>query len=168
MITRMSRLAWLTFACGWLLLGQPPNKSVAPVKTDTWQKSKECSAQAEKIMAERDQQSVARGSTPASTWSNHYSPKYNRCFIKAEYFLDAKSIVKGGPFGYAQLLDAFERSILAVTAYGVSSHLACRSEPNPEECEQNAALAWKIFSKIDSEDTDRATAKAFITEHMKN
>jgi hypothetical protein len=167
MIARMSRLAWLTFACGWLLLGQPQKKS-APVKTDTWQKSKECSVQAEKVMANLDQQSVARGGTPASSWTNHYSPKYNRCFIRGEYLLDAKSTVKGGPFAYARLLDAFERSALAVTAYGLSSHLACRSESNPDECEQSAALAWKIFCKIDDEDVDHATAEAFITEHMKN
>ena len=127
----------------------------------------ECAAQAEQVVADRNRISVAVDGHGVYSWSNHYSPKYNRCFVKLDYVLDVKTGVKGGPSLITNLVDAFERTTVAVAAGGVSPKLFCRNEDNPAECERNAALAWESFCETDHP-TDCATAKDFITEHMKN
>jgi hypothetical protein len=115
---------------------------------DAWQKSKECASQAEKTMADFDRRSVAAGGAGFVDWKNHYSPKYNRCFITADYVSPAKD--GGGkyvPFFSTELIDAFERSILANSASG-----------GPTDG----------FCDIDHEPVDCAKAASFISEHMKN
>ena len=47
-----------------------PSKHTKP---DTWKKSKECADQAEKVITDWDDTAVF--------WRNHYSPKYNQCFL---------------------------------------------------------------------------------------
>src|ERR1700734_3168782 len=85
-----------------LSFAQTPTKKTSPAqpKSDTWERSKECAAQAEKAVAERNSRSVAFGGHGADSWSNHYSPKYNRCFVKVDYFADVKNGIKGGPMSY--------------------------------------------------------------------
>jgi hypothetical protein len=127
--------------------GQATIKKTAPptAKPDTWQKSKECAAQAEKVMAERERRMSAKGSLGDMDWENHYSPKYNKCFISATYFNS-----KGGkdlPAFTNTLVDAFERSTLAQSA---------------------SAGQTDGFCKIDDKATDCAQAEKFISEHMKN
>ena len=82
------KAAWIILAAAVLSFGQTTDKkTVAPStkKTgspaanllDTWQRTKECAAQAEKIAAGWPQRI---GATP-DDWHNHYSPKYDRCFV---------------------------------------------------------------------------------------
>jgi len=168
-IAPMIRMACVALGCSWLGVAQPPNqppRKSAPAMTDTWQRSKECSVQAEKVMGEIDQRAVADGRPRSTDWNNHYSPKYLRCFVSASYFA-GKSAVKGGPLFSATLLDAFERSIIASSASGGDPHVMCRSETDPAECEQIAKSLWKILCKIDDKETSCAVAEAFIEEHMK-
>jgi len=97
------RAAWVILAAAAGLLGQTPsNKPASPAaKPDTWQRSKECAVQAEKLVAEWDRDNAARG-FPKTIWTNHYSPKYSRCFIEAHDSTTRSS-----------LTDAFERSTVA-------------------------------------------------------
>jgi hypothetical protein len=127
------------------LVGQTTVKKDAPParKSDTWERSKECAAQAEKVMADRK--------TPIlTTWENHYSPKYNRCFLA---ILQIFSTLEGAGKDFDkyqwELLDAFERSSVAATAWDgpTPGPIACRTEGTPVDCE---------------------TAKHFIREHLKN
>jgi hypothetical protein len=153
--------------------GQPTKsaeqKQTSKSKPDNWQKMKDCAAQAEKAMEERNRRSVSFGGHGSDGWSNHYSPKYNRCFLKAEYMLvAAKDAVKGGPSFYAYLIDAFEQVDLASSATGPSARFLCRDEEDPKECEGRAAILWNSACKIDGEEIDCAKAKQFIDEHMKN
>ena len=81
------------------------------------------------------------------TWENHYSPKYNKCFI---------SVIDGGTGAFhglarKRLLDAFERTTLATFVLG---H-APADDPG-----------WSC--QIDFEFVKCAKAADFITEHMKN
>jgi hypothetical protein len=176
--TRLTKAA-LIIAAAALSFGQTTSKketqpttkkaaAAAPVaaKSDTWQKSKECAAQAEKVMADRDVRAVAAGGNRADGWSNHYSLKYNRCFVSAIYF--AKTVTKGGPLTSRNLIDAFERSSLANTAVGVAPEIACREEEKLAECVETARLLWKYACTIDEETTDCLKAKQFIEEHMRN
>ncbi len=70
---------------------------------------KDCAEQAAKAIAERDRRTISLGAHAADGWINHYSPKYNRCFLKAEYIATTKEM-KGGPFLRINLIDAFEQA----------------------------------------------------------
>jgi hypothetical protein len=109
---------------------------------DSWQKMKECAAQAEKVMMDK-----------AGTWENHVSPKYGRCFILRITNVPGEGAGKTYPQFVNQLIDAFERSELAqrVSETAVppapSDLLSCRIDHKPVDCDK---------------------AAAFIAEHMKN
>jgi hypothetical protein len=118
-------------------------------KPDTWEKSKQCADQAEKVMAAhvapRDQ---------FVTWSNHYSPKYDRCFIEIRQMLrilgpnpSHADVIHTGEVAWlgSELQDAFERS----------------------------RLAWftpieRAVCSVEGESVDCVKAQNFIAEHMKN
>jgi hypothetical protein len=110
------KTAWIIFAAAVLSFGQTtakkepaqaPKKTAAPAAPDTWERSKECAAQAEKLVAEWDRDGLAKG-FPKTIWVNHYSPKYNKCFI------ETFNPPAGAPSGRKDsLFDAFERSEVA-------------------------------------------------------
>ena len=154
--------AVLSFAQTTTKKVSPPARSAPAAKPDTWEKSKECASQAEKVMADPGY-AVAQGS---AGYVNHYSPKYNRCFIEVYHFI--KESVKGGPLTSTVLVDAFERSGLANTSIGIKPEIACRNEANREQCEDLAREIWKIGCQIDGTPADCDKAKDFIAEHMKN
>jgi len=111
---------------------------------------------------------VAGGGTPATSWSSHFSPKYNRCFVRLINFPAATLTNAGGPLVTTFLFDAFERSNLAKTSAGLGPDVGCRNEQKPEECAQLARIFWKAACTIDEEETDCTIADQFIKEHMKN
>jgi hypothetical protein len=120
----------------------PPKKTPSKqTKPDTWKKSKECADQAEKVITGWDDTAVF--------WRNHYSPKYNQCFLLISRQIDLKDWI--GPVLTDTLYDAFERSTLATSI----------ASPVPP---QVAALC----STDQDAKTDCKTAADFITEHMKN
>ncbi len=140
------KAAWIALAAGVLSFGRTTTTKKAtalPAKQDTWQKSKECASKAEKLMAELD-----RRGQGAWHWENHYSPKYNRCFISATYITSEKD---GGSKDRSlfsiQLVDAFERSVLANSAFGGATEGFCDIDGKTADCEK---------------------AASFIAEHMKN
>jgi hypothetical protein len=124
-------------------VAQTPAKKIPSKHTrpDTWKKSKECAAQAEKVITDWDDAAVF--------WQNHYSPKYNQCFLLISRQIDLKDWI--GPVLKDTLHDAFERSTLATSI----------TSPVPP---QVAALC----STDDDPKADCKTAADFITEHMKN
>lgn len=115
-----------------------PSKHTKP---DTWKKSKECADQAEKVITDWDDTAVF--------WRNHYSPKYNQCFLLISRQIELKDWI--GPVLTDTLYDAFERLTLATSI----------ASPVPP---QVAALC----STDDDAKADCKTAADFITEHMKN
>jgi hypothetical protein len=124
----------------------PTKKPPAPPeKPDIWQKSKECAAQAEKVMVDRQ-----RTPPTITTWENHYSPKYNRCFLA---ILEIYSLLNGAGKDFGkyqwQLLDAFERSDIAATEWD-------GPPPSPGAC------------RVEGEYVDCEIARKFIREHLKN
>jgi hypothetical protein len=89
-------------------------------QADTWERSRECADQAERTVAEMNRRAIAAGGSAFTEWSNHYSPKYARCFVRA--LATATEVT---------LIDAFERSVLAVSSVG-----ACRIDGNDADCSE--------------------------------
>jgi hypothetical protein len=144
------------------------HKAASTSKPDNWIKMKECAVQAEKVLAESNVRNIKFGGNSADEWSNHYSPKYNRCFVSMFYLRDTKATVRGGPMSSTVLTDAFERAILATSAAGPSAQLMCRNEENTQDCERGAEIVWKAACAVNGIETACAKAKEFIDEHMKN
>jgi hypothetical protein len=191
------KAAWVIAATAVLSFGQTAaKKATAPLaKPDTWQRSKECAAQAEKMVAEWPQR---RGTTPAE-WYNHYSPKYDKCFVTL-YFSQLSKDEKVFPSIFSEdLFDAFERSgSLASTCTllrgdsdcaeqiaktmrdaeldGTSKALNGKSFGEASAAEQEAArkvvgdgpAVTATRCNIDSQPVACAKAASFISEHMKN
>jgi hypothetical protein len=163
-------------------------------KSDSWQKSKECAAQAEKV--------VAGWLSPATEWQNHYSPKYDRCFVSLSFFSVSKDD-KVFPTMYSTVLvDAFERSRIASTC-SVPGHSDCvkqiaktgrdvflnmmsralNGKPFAEAtiAEQEIVLgavdrdkdnsqndSSLFYCGIEGKSVECDKAKSFISEHLKN
>ena len=137
----MKAAACIILAAAVLSFGQTRNKKVTgPDKPDTWQKSKECANQAEKVMADK--------SKTFTGWENHYSPKYNRCFVWIRYNYSG---LDGAGKDFArhrwELIDAFERSNVADSEWDGPPALSCLIGNKKADCEK---------------------AKNFITEHVEN
>jgi hypothetical protein len=135
--TRLLKCLIVLLATALASLGQTATKKTTQPasKPDTWQKSKECAAQAEKA-------AMAMGFSNGSGWTNHYSPKYNRCFVQFSMPSDS------GKTGDLRILleDAFEKSLLADFDLGAGNCVIFQSE-TASNCN---------------------TVKLFISEHMNN
>jgi hypothetical protein len=140
---------------GWMILAATMLSS-CQTTTYTWQERKACASQKEKIMAEWEH--PADGI--ALFWENHYSPRYDRCFITIITELTNRAQHDSGTGcgeryqGQArfcdeiQLIDAFETSPRLANSVSYPAVLgACR---------------------IHGEAVDCAKAANFISEHMKN
>lgn len=169
----MVRALLAIFALAFLSSAETAEKKppLTDGKTDNWQKSKECAAQAEKVMADRDRRLAAFGGpgSGADEWENHYSRKYDRCFISAYYFISSKKpYVKGSPSFSTLLIDAFERSTVARSAGILRPEFACGDAEKPAECEQAVRSLNKRVCQINDKEADCEKAASFISEHMKD
>jgi hypothetical protein len=113
-LTRCLHVSWIILAAAVLSSCRAPEKASADLgkyrvvqvpepkttPSDPWHRIKECTAQVEKT----------RGGHNSA--QNHYSPKYDRCFVRVEeaggFFQKTASTL---------LLDAFEGSIRAIAAF---------------------------------------------------
>ena len=94
----------------------PPSQEA---RADDWQKMKDCAAQADRIH-QRAQQDASPSS--ALGRQNHYSAKYNRCFVSTSYVNQEAKKNHNLPLMYDELWDAFEEGLLAIcTDAAVSS-----------------------------------------------
>jgi len=132
--------------------GTSEANGAGPSESDIWQRRKDCADQAGKFAADyeskaRANEIQARANSPNSSWNDfwtdHYSRKYNGCFVK--FFsveMDGNRIVRSHDI----LVDAFERSTLALSTSAPSAHI-CDIGGNHGDC-----------AKVDS----------FIKDHMNN
>lgn len=143
-----------------LLGAQALPKNPTHPKADTWERSKECAAQAEKIMADPNL-FIKR----PDDWRNHYSRKYDKCLVLIHFSTLSKD-EKAFPTVFATTLyDAFERSELAASCTVLLKRLDCLEQvmkavgtlSNPES-----------YCGIDDKPVECTKAEAFIYEHMKN
>jgi hypothetical protein len=107
---------------------------------------------AEKVMANLKSTSGPFAPVSVLNWENHYSPKYEKCFVSETHMIAGKDNVV--QVGMTELRDAFERSVLASSAVSLSG--TSGEEVAMELC------------RIDHERVDCGRARQFIDEHMKN
>ena len=189
------KAAWVIMAAAFLSFGQTTTKKTMPppAKSESWQRSKECSAQGEKIVAEWPQR---RGAAPED-WHNHYSPKYERCFVTVCFTQISKDEKNFPSIFTTALVDAFERSTVAATCTLLRGNSDCAEQISKtmrdlELDEISKASNGKSFNEataaekeavrkvvgeakvglnwctIDGQSVDCAKAASFISEHMKN
>ena len=188
--------AWVIVAAAVLSsFGQTTSKknTTPPAKSDSWQRSKECAAQAEKFVADWPK---SMGNTP-DQWQNHYSPKYGRCFVRLDFSNIQKDEKIFPSIFTTALFDAFQRSSLASSCKLLHGNSDCaeqidkttldgllesysktlngKSFSDASQDEQNAvrkvvgpratSVAW---CSIEGESVGCPKAATFISEHMKN
>jgi hypothetical protein len=125
-------------------------ETATPVaKPNLWQRGKECADQAEKVMAD-----IKTTALKISSWENHYSPKYDKCFVS---YFGTDSLQDVAIFTHT-LIDGFERATLAYV---------WKRYPVTGGSIQLGKLEGAVRS-IDSEDVNCEKAGQFIDEHMKN
>jgi hypothetical protein len=94
---------------------QSPQKATSePRQTENWERTRECAAQAEHA-AKR-----AGWDAGKSGWENHYSVKYERCFVAVDSFAD-------GVVNH-ELYDAFEGHLLALCPFSTTKTTICITE----------------------------------------
>jgi hypothetical protein len=126
-------------------------KSAAvPVPTaNLWERSRQCAERAEKVV----KQIKVSGDSGVVTWENHYSPKYERCFVLVTYQDPKPDIATGTPALYVELADALENRLLAAAAVGWEAF-----KPMPFYCRIREGSGERIVNCSD--------ADAFIQERM--
>ena len=121
------------------LTGQTSAKKTT-VNPDTWERSKECAAKAEKVMADKKENDQrARDTDPTDVrdhqWISHYSPKYDKCFLRdSRTHFEDKYLVST-----IELMDAFERRVLA-SRRAIGDKVLCRIGSDVVDCD-----SWTQF-----------------------
>src|SRR5262249_28896899 len=80
----------------------------------SWERMKQCAERADHL-ARQQGWVVGRsdGGTRVLGWSNHFSPKYQRCYVEVSYFNDAAESDESLPVLTYSLFDAFENKELS-------------------------------------------------------
>jgi hypothetical protein len=95
--------------------GSKPASIQEQPKKDGWQRMKDC-ADLSDLMTKR-MGWVEGAHTDDHTvqgWVNHYSPKYERCYVQVGYLNRLAKKDKSLPLLYEELWDAFENRLVAV------------------------------------------------------
>ena len=195
------KTAWIVLpAFAILSFAQTPAKNNPPAraKPDTWERSKECAAQAEKMVTAWSQRA---GSSPTD-WNNHYSPKYDKCFVSissVQVSTDEKSFPT---LHSTHMFNAFERSPSLAAYCTILGHDDCvqylttlerdasletiskkligkpfaDADATEQETVRNAQSRMENtlkapkppYCEIDGKPSECAKAEAFIAEHMRD
>lgn len=108
-----------------------------PSQTDNWERMKECAAQTDSLAG---REGWVRGDTKSHVttedWSNHYSPKYERCYVEVSYRNHLAEKDKDLPLLYFELWDAFEGKLVAscTNASTAGASIVCESESKFGDC----------------------------------
>lgn len=118
-----------------------PSSTQEPEK-DAYQRIKDCAEQAERMVARKgwrkDQLAAEEESTFVGS-ENHYSSKYNRCYLRASFFT---SQAPDNPVTFYKFYDAFEGKLLAF----------CNDTPPlPEGAAKRAKFFCSIEEKVNSD-----------------
>jgi hypothetical protein len=134
----LKRATLLLLTAAALALGQK-TQSENDHKPDTWQKMKDCATQAEKV-------GPGEAGANKGSYNNHYSPKYDRCFVRITWIIRGPGEQVSGEG--IRLFDAFEHSTVAIS-YVTSP-------------------ASKISCFVDDRSVDCSEARDFISDHMRH
>lgn len=120
---------------------------------NVWDRSRQCTAQAEKVA--KPLETLHTPDVIFMGWENHYSPKYERCFVHVSY-QNPKALADphlGLPVFYDELSDAFENRMLATA-------------PTITVGVPNTSIICSITDGATQVSFDCAAARAYIDERM--
>jgi hypothetical protein len=117
---------------------------------NVWERSRQCAEQTEKVIKRVEAERSA--DVGLVGWQNHYSPKYERCFVHLSY-VNRKAKELGLPVTFDELDDAFENKLLAVATGVIRA--------------KNAEWYCSITDGVTDSNGDCAAARAYIDERMK-
>ena len=158
--------------------GSPPAQMLDPSKPDTWEKMRECAAQAEKVRP-------GEAAENSGIYTNHYSPKYDRCYVRITWVIKKGEKVLGQRI---RLLDAFEHDTMALS-FVPSSKYNRRYVGITRIIKKGGEVLWQGMQLLDAFEYDTSfvpspkaskvclvldhvvdcsEARDFISEHMGN
>lgn len=117
-------------------------KPSAEPAANVWERSRQCAEQAEKVV-KREQARLGPDSSVYDS-ENHYSAKFERCYVRITYLFRHPNRAAGIPLFRDELSDAFENRILASFAEGVSNTDSsfCRVKDGSDDQTCRAARAF--------------------------
>jgi len=132
--------ALLLLSATTLVFGQK-TQSESDNRPGSWQKMKDCAAQAEKV-------GPVEAEANNGSYTNHYSAKYDRCYVRITWLLkgQGEEVSEIGE----RLVDAFEHDTKALSL-----------TPQPQPGSKKGCF-------VDGGTGDCAAASDFISEHMRN
>lgn len=82
---------------------------------DLWERSRQCAEQAEKVVKRIGEDMISSGPDfpRISAWTNHYSPRFERCFVRITFRNRQPDRKNDIPLYFDELHDAFENRVLA-------------------------------------------------------
>jgi hypothetical protein len=119
---------------------------------DSWARSRECAEQADRMIKRNGLNEGQRSNSQLVTeWSNHYSPKFHRCFVLVSFLNEDTKSNRELPLITRSLFDAFENREIA-------SYTDSRTSLAPGACSILENGAKSLFNC--------AAAERFIMERM--
>ena len=87
-----------------------------------WQRTKECAEQTDRYTKRSGLvESGMNGTVLTMGWQNHYSPKYEKCFVRIGYMETSKKARPVDRVLWTDLVDAFEGRIVATCTDGIDA-----------------------------------------------
>jgi len=113
---------------------EEPTLNLQQPNQDNWQRMQACTEQAEEMVKQYGWQKgypasgkYLFGEVSFLEWQSHYSPKYERCYLRATFYT---SLAPEDKASFYHLYDAFEGRLLAICSDGLTprARLFCSIE----------------------------------------
>ena len=113
-----------------------------------WQRMKQCAEQTDRVAKRAGWAEGQRnGEVTTMGWQNHYSPKYERCYILVNYVNHRAEKNGDLPLLYDELFDAFEGGLLSVCTDAVNSKASFFCSIQADESPHFDCRACRQFAK---------------------
>ncbi len=100
--------------------GNPVTVAAKRDPVGSWQRQKECSEQADRIAKRLGFDDDRTDVLIYGGRSNHYSPTYEKCYVRVRYNNLSRDLPPGSPRSYVELWDAFEDREVASCSPGLN------------------------------------------------
>jgi hypothetical protein len=118
---------------------------------DSWQRTKDCAEQTERFAKAKGWfEGKTKGETTIISWENHYSAKYQGCYVKINYWVNSRDLKL--PSHYYEFWDAFEGKFL--------------SRCNDAQQRQASGILCTVQSREDSENVNCGMCRDFVRDRM--
>ncbi len=125
----------------------PQDPSASRPKQDNWQRMKDCAEQVARISKREGMRGGQKvGELTLLSIENHYSPTYERCYARLNYFNhDTQAVKNGMPHSFYELWDAFEERLLSVCTDLPSRVPYCTTTFQDEQRSMDCAVCQRFI-----------------------